>query len=259
MTSRRGAGAALGALGVVLVLGLGELASRAAVVAPEDVPPPSDVLSEFVGQVGRGTFWSDVVHTLTGWAVGLAVAVFLGVLVGALLGSSATLWRALRPTVEFLRPVPSVALIPLAILVWGQSLSSTVFLVAFGAVWPMVVQTMYGVSQIDEVARDTARSFALSRVDVARYVILPSALPFVATGLRIASATALIVGVTAEVIIGTPGLGATIALSQASGAVVKMYALIFTTGVLGVAIHVVFTRLEHHFLRWHVSQQGPAI
>jgi ABC-type nitrate/sulfonate/bicarbonate transport system permease component len=255
IAERRGAGLVLGALGVVLVFAFAELVSRAGIVSEHDIPPPTRVLDEFVAQLGASEFWSQTWNTMLGWAVGLALASILGVALGILLGSSVYVRTALRPTVEFLRPVPSVALIPLAILIWGQDLGSKVFLVIVGALWPIVIQSMYGVSQVDDVARDTARTFGLDRRDRLRFLILPSALPFIATGLRIASATALIVGVTAEVVIGNQGLGNGIALAQAGGNTVHMYALILATGVLGIAIHIAFTALERPLLRWHPSQR----
>jgi len=255
ITQRRGASVVLGTLGVLIAFGIAELISRTGIVDARDVPPPSHIVSEFFREMGTSAFWNQVADTMAGWAVGLAIAVVAGVALGMLLGSSVYVWTALRPTVEFLRPVPSVALIPLAILVWGQDLGSKVFLIVVGALWPMVIQTMYGVSQVDDVARDTARSYGLSRLDRIRHLVLPSALPYIATGLRIASATALIVGVTAEVVIGNPGLGNAISLAQAGGNTVHMYALILTTGVLGVLIHIVFSTLERHFLRWHTSQR----
>jgi ABC-type nitrate/sulfonate/bicarbonate transport system permease component len=258
LTARRGAPALLGALGVVAVLVLAELVSRLGIVDARDIPPASAVIRELVDELGASTFWQQVGDTMAGWAVGLAIAVVAGIVIGLVLGSSIYAWSALRPTIEFLRPVPSVALIPFAILVWGQDLGSKVFLIVFGALWVMVIQTMYGVSQVDDVARATARSFGLSRVDRVRYLIVPSALPFIATGLRIASATALIVGVTAEVVIGNPGLGSAIALAQSAGNTEKMYALILATGLLGVAIHVVFSGFERRLLHWHTSQRGGA-
>lgn len=257
-TSRRGAGFVLGSLGIVLAFAIAEVVSRTGLVSPQDIPAPTDVLAEFFRQMGTTAFWQATADTMAGWAVGLAIAVVAGVTIGMIVGSSVYVWAALRPTIEFLRPVPAVALIPLAILVWGQDLGSKVFLIVFGALWPMVVQTMYGVSQVDDVARDTARSFRLGRLDRIRHLILPSALPFIATGLRIASAAALIIGVTAEIVIGNPGLGNALALAQAGGNTVHMYALILTTGLLGVLIHIVFSSIERYFLRWHVSQRRPS-
>jgi ABC-type nitrate/sulfonate/bicarbonate transport system permease component len=256
LVQRRGAGFVLGTLGVLIAFAVAELVSRTNLVSPQDIPPASEIVGEFVSQLGTSEFWAQTWNTMLGWAIGLALASVGGIVLGMILGSSVYVRTALRPTVEFLRPVPSVALIPLAILVWGQDLGSKVFLVVIGALWPIVIQSMYGVSQVDDVARDTARSYGLDRRDRVRYLVLPSALPFIATGLRIASATALIVAVTAEVVVGNKGLGNGIALAQAGGNTVHMYALILATGVLGIVIHIAFSALERPLLRWHTSQRG---
>lgn len=255
LTARRGASFGFGVAGVALAFGVVELISVTGLVSRQDVPAPTRIASSFISMLGSGGLWQLVADTMGGWALGLGLAVAGGIVLGLLLGSNEYLWVAFRPTVEFLRPVPSVALVPLAILLWGQAIGSKVFLIIVGAIWPMVIQTMYGVSQVDDVARNTARSYNLSRWDRIRYLLIPSALPYIATGLRIASATALIVGVTAEVVIGNHGLGNAISLAQAGGDTVKMYALIFATGLLGVLVHIVFSGLERHFLRWHTSQR----
>ena len=173
-----------------------------------------------------------------------------------MIGSSPLLYRALRGVIEFLRPIPSVALIPLAVLVYGSGLESKVFLAAFAATWPLLMQTLYGVQDVDPVATDTARSFGFSRAQRLLRVTLPSAVPYVATGVRISAAVALILVVTAELVIGSPGLGRQINLARQGGNVELMYALILATGLLGMAVNALFTRIEHRVLHWHPSQRG---
>ncbi|WP_324274917.1 ABC transporter permease [Blastococcus brunescens] len=114
---------------------------------------------------------------MQGWAIGLGISILLAAPLGVLIGSNAYLDRATRATVEFLRPVPSVALLPLAILVLGISMDMKIFLVAFATFWPILVQAIYGVQDVDPVARDTARSFGVGRVAIFFRVTLPSAAP----------------------------------------------------------------------------------
>jgi ABC-type nitrate/sulfonate/bicarbonate transport system permease component len=164
-----------------------------------------------------------------------------------------------RAVVEFLRPIPSVALIPLAILIWGSGLESKVFLAAFASTWPLLMQTLYGVQDVDPVATDTARSFGLSRPQRFLHVTLPSAGPYIATGIRISAAVSLILAVTAELVIGSPGLGQQINIARQSENVDVMYALIAVTGLLGWGVNVVFTRLERRVLFWHPSQRAEVV
>jgi ABC-type nitrate/sulfonate/bicarbonate transport system permease component len=106
------------------------------------------------------------------------------------------------------------------------------------------------------VATDTARSFGFSRAQRLLRVTLPSAVPYIATGVRISAAVALILAVTAELVIGSPGLGREINLARQGQDVELMYALILATGLLGVAVNVLFTRVERRVLHWHPSQRG---
>ena len=149
-------------------------------------------------EVQASSFWKAVGNTLQGWAIGLAIAALIAIPVGIVVGSSQLLYRIARAVIEFLRPIPSVALIPLAILIWGSGLESKVFLAAFAATWPLLMQTLYGVQDVDPVATDTARSFGFGRTSRLLRVTLPSAVPYIATGVRISAAVALILAVTAE-------------------------------------------------------------
>ena len=197
--------------------------------------------------------------TLQGWALGLGIACLVAIPSGILIGSSPLLYRALRVPIEFLRPIPSVALIPLAVLVYGSGLQSKVFLAAFAATWPLLMQTLYGVQDVDPVATDTARSFGFSRGSRLLRVTLPSAVPYIATGIRISAAVALILVVTAELVIGAPGLGREINLARQGSNVELMYALILATGLLGLLVNQLFTWAERRVLRWHPSQRVEAV
>jgi ABC-type nitrate/sulfonate/bicarbonate transport system permease component len=162
----------------------------------------------------------------------------------------------MRAVIEFLRPIPSVALVPLAVLIYGSGLESKVFLAAFASTWPLLMQTLYGVQDVDPVATDTARSFGLRRAQRMLRVTLPGAVPYIATGIRISAAVALILAVTAELVIGNPGLGKLLATAQSSGAYASTYAIVVVTGILGVLVNLVFRAVERWTLSWHPSQRG---
>jgi ABC-type nitrate/sulfonate/bicarbonate transport system permease component len=246
--------APLAAVAVLLVLW--ELVVRVGIVAETNIPPASAALSELLNQFGDGAFWSAVGSTLEGWAAGLGIAITLGVPLGLLIGSSRWAYRGLRVPIEFLRPIPSVALIPLAVLIYGQGLQSKVFLAAFASFWPLLIQTIYGVQDVDPVATDTARSFGLGRLERMWRVTVPSAVPYIATGIRISSAVALILAVTAELVIGAAGLGREINVARSGGNLDVMYALIVATGLLGWLLNLATSAGERRVLHWHPSQRG---
>jgi ABC-type nitrate/sulfonate/bicarbonate transport system permease component len=252
---RRIPDAALPWLSVAAVLALFELLPRIGILPREHFPPISETLSTLFDQLGESRFWEAVWHTLQGWALGLGIAAALAIPLGIVIGSSRLLYRAARGLIEFLRPIPSVALIPLAILIYGTGLQSKVFLAAFASFWQLIVATLYGVQDVDPVATDTARSFGFSRGQRLFRVTLPSAVPYIATGLRIASAVSLILTVTAELVIGSAGLGQAINVARSGGNVELMYALIIVTGILGVLLNMIFVHAERRVLHWHPSQR----
>ena len=253
---RRVPQAALGLSGLAGLVLLVELLPRTGLVPSRYFPPASEIAVALAELTGRGAFWTAVGDTLRGWAIGLSVAAVAGVVLGLLIGSSRPARELTDSTIEFLRPIPSVALIPLAILVFGSDIESKLLLVVYAAFWQVLVQVLYGVADVDPIAQDTARSYGLGAWARARHVTWPTTLPYVMTGLRLGAAVALILAVTAELVIGVPGLGELLNTAQSSGAVAQTYALVVVTGILGVLVNVVFRAVERRVLAWHPSQRA---
>jgi ABC-type nitrate/sulfonate/bicarbonate transport system permease component len=233
-----------------------ELAPRAGLVPARWLPPLSEIAGALAEQAARPQFWTALAATLRGWAIGLAVAVVAGTVLGIVLGSFAPLRAATGSTIEFLRPIPSVALIPLAVLLYGTDLRSKLLLVVYASFWQVLVQVLYGVQDVDPVARETARSYRLGTWAQVRHVTWPTTLPYLMTGVRLAATVALVLAVTAELVIGNPGLGREIAVAMSSGAVTATYALVVVTGLLGVAVNLLARALERRVLAWHTSVRG---
>src|SRR5262245_28214367 len=242
-------------LSVAAALVFWELISRTGVISEKDLPSMSTTFNELWSLVQTGDFWVAFFQTVRGWALGLGVAAALAIPIGILLGSSDFAASAFRVPIEFLRPIPSAALIPVLFLTLGTTLQSEIFLAAFGAFWPLLVQTMYGVRDVDPVALDTARSFHIGPTERLYRIKLPSAVPYIATGMRIASGVALILAFTAELFMGNPGLGQKVNVAQAFGLDNQLYAYALATGFLGLAIHLFTTAAERRVLRWHPSQR----
>ncbi|MFD3684025.1 ABC transporter permease [Nocardiopsis sp. NPDC058631] len=246
----------LGALGIVAFLALWEAVPRLGVVSDRYLPPASEVLVALAERATTPAFWTAVGDTLAGWALGLAIAFVAAVVLGFTLGALPRVRAFTNSTVDFLRPIPSVALIPLAVLMYGTDIRSTLLLVVYACFWLIYIQVLYGVADVDPVAEQTARSYGLGRLARVRHVVWPTTLPYLMTGLRLAAAVALILSITAQLIIGSPGIGREIAVAQSSGAVASVYALIVATGGLGVLINTGVRALERRVLRWHTSVRG---
>ncbi|MEU5880531.1 ABC transporter permease [Spirillospora sp. NPDC047279] len=252
-------GWALGLTGLAALMAVVELAPRAGLVQERFLPPFSRMLSALADQAGTPEFWRALLETLRGWALGLAIAMAAGVLLGIVIGAVPPLRAVTTSTIEFLRPIPSVALIPLAVLLYGTQLRATLLLVVYASFWQVLVQVLYGVRDVDPVARETARSYRFGPLAQVRTVVWPTALPYVMTGFRLGASVALILEITGELVIGSPGLGRQIAVAQTSGAVAAMYALVIVVGLIGVTVNVIARATERRVLRWHPSIRGEAI
>jgi ABC-type nitrate/sulfonate/bicarbonate transport system permease component len=241
----------LGIVGFVAFGGLLEVLPRAGLVPAGYLPPSSRIARALADEARRSEFWTALGDTVRTWLTGLAIAVTAAVLCGLVIGSVPALRAATASTIEFLRPIPSVALIPLAVLLYGTGIRATLLLVVYAAFWQMLVQVLHGVADVDPVARETADSYRLGRLARTRYLVWPTALPYAVTGLRLATSVALVLAVTGELVIGTPGLGREIAVARSSNAVPAMYALVVVTGLLGVAANLATRAAERRALAWH--------
>jgi NitT/TauT family transport system permease protein len=241
------------------VLGLAsEILGRAGIVHRDFLPPASTILGRAVSLAGDGSFLTNLFSTIKAWALGLAIAVAGGVPLGILLGSVPVLNTAVRAVVEFLRPIPSVALIPLVSLILGSGQTTEVTLIVYAATWPVLFNTIYGLQDVDPVARETMRTFGFGRLAVIWRVALPSAAPFIATGVRLAAGVALILAVGTEILSGFgEGLGTFIAQAQESVDGTKdVLAGTVWIGTLGLLVNLALLQGERRLFRWHHAQTG---
>jgi ABC-type nitrate/sulfonate/bicarbonate transport system permease component len=241
------------AAGVLVLAAMWEAAPRLGLLNVKFFPPLSAVLTQLAALCFTAEFWGFVASTARTWGIGLAIATAAGVAIGLVIGLTPGARKYTHSTIEFLRPIPSVALIPGVILLFGSRYQSGVVLITYAAFWQVLLQMLYGLNDIDSVARDTAHSFRFSRIGYVRHVAWPTLLPFVFTGVRLAAAMALVLAVTAEMVIGSQGIGRGIMVAQASDATAEAYAYVLVAGLMGMAINVAARRLETRLLRWHPS------
>ena len=241
-------------IATMLALELGRLALG--VSSEATIPSLWSVIGDFVGLLVEADFWQAMVQSLVPWLIALGLALAIGIPVGFAIGSSPWFRGALSTPVEILRPIPSVALIPLTVVWLGATgWSAKIFLATFASVWPVVYQARYGAGQIDSTLAQTARSYGLGPVARVRHVVLPSMAPFVATGIRLAAAIALILVISSELLIGGDGIGVAINDARQALDLPRMYALTAASGLLGWLVAYGLKRLEARALFWHSSQR----
>jgi ABC-type nitrate/sulfonate/bicarbonate transport system permease component len=252
---RLGASRASGALLLVALLALWQVSALYWVASP-NWPPVTRVLAAIADGLRSGelaeVFGSSLYRMLAGYALGTAAALAAGLL----MASVRLVHAALEPAVELLRPIPIPAIIPPLILILGVDDAMKIFIVAFSAFFPVLVNTIAGVRAVDRVALDVARTFGVGRLRTALRVVLPAALPFVLAGMRISLALALIVTVVAEMIAGSAGIGYYIMTMQYALRAGDMYAAIFLLAALGYALNRGFLAIERRALHWYHLQRN---
>lgn len=242
-------------LGLLIVLAALDVASRTGLLPRDSFPPVSEMFAKLGDIAVTADYRDDLLETLRGWGMAMLLATAIGVPLGLVIGATRVGYLLSRVTVDFLRPIPSVALIPLLVLIFGTRPALKVTLGTFGATFPLLFQAMYGVRDVDPVAKDTARAFGLNGVQRLVRVILPSCLPFIVTGLRIASSIALILVVTGEYVLSIDGIGESVFLAQSGAAYDQMYAYVISGGLLGLVLNALFQLGERRVLFWHPSQR----
>jgi ABC-type nitrate/sulfonate/bicarbonate transport system permease component len=214
------------------------------------VPPPSEMFVALWRGLIDGDISSQVGVTLSVYIRGLALAAALAITVGVLMGTYRPVYNALKIIVEFLRPVPSVAMIPLAILFFGLGAEMRIAVISYAAFWPLLISTLYGVRAIDPLALDVARNFGVVGAECMWRVTFPSALSSIATGFRVSATIALVVTITTELIAGNSGLGYYISQMEQADRLPPMYAAIVLTGLLGYVLNTLYFELERRFVFW---------
>jgi NitT/TauT family transport system permease protein len=217
----------------------------------QSIATPSSTLRALYEELANGTLSGQIGVTLHAYIEGLALAIVIGVTAGVLIGSSRTLRDASSVVVEFLRPIPGVALIPLAILFFGPfGIAASRFVVAFAATWPILINTIYGVRGVDRLLYDVARTSGVGRAGTLFRVTVPAALPSIATGIRVSAAIALVVCVTAEYVIRAGGVGAYMNDQKAAIRLPELYAAVVLVGLLGFTVNAGLRVVQRRTLFW---------
>lgn len=250
-------GPVLFTVAVLLVLELG----RRALGLSEEATLPSlaSVLRNLVGLIVDGDFWNAMYQTMLPWLIALAISIAVGVPLGFAMGANRWARSAFTVPVEILRPIPSVALIPLTVVWLGATgWTAKIFLAVFASLWPLLYQARYGAGQVDSTLAQTATSYGLPLSARIRHVYLPSVAPFLATGIRLSAAIALILVVSSELLIGGDGIGVAINDARNAADLPRMYALTAASGLLGWLLAELLKRVEAKALFWHSSQRLKA-
>lgn len=238
---------------IVVILILWEAFSYWKIIDPVAFPQVSLIFRSWYLVLDSGEIPQELSYSLGRIFTGISLAAMVGIPLGLLMGTVSFIHRLFEPLVEFVRPIPSSAYIPVAILFLGIGNHMKVFVVFLACLFPILLNTFSGVRGVDPVLIDTGRTFGVPRLKGLAQIIFPAALPNILTGIQISLGLALVVAVVAEMITGNNGMGYFILNMQRIFRVPEMFAGIFTLGILGYLVNLIFLQIEGYLLRWRAT------
>lgn len=247
----------IGSVGVLAgLIALWWVASNAGWVSRVFLPTPQATLASLAeglnlsGGADQGELLAFTLATVRRMLEGWLLASLFGVLLGAAIGVSPSVRAWVQPTLEFIRPLPASALLPLAISIFGLNPAMVLFVVAFGAMWPVLLATVHGFAAVEPRLVEVARCLQMPRAAFVWKIGLPNAMPDILAGMRLSMTISLIVAVVGEMIASQRGLGQAILLAARAFRASDLFAGIVLLGVIGFASNALLALAEKKLLRW---------
>ncbi len=232
------------------MLALWWLASHQQWVSKVFLPTPEAAAAALVEGLTDGDLAAYTGATVTRMVLGWLLASVLGMGFGALIGISAAARAWLQQLLEFIRPLPASALLPLAIAIFGLSPTMVLVVVSFGAMWPVLLATVHGFAAVHARLQEVALALQLSKLDFVLKIGLPNAMPDILAGMRLSLTVSLVVAVVGEMIASQPGLGQAILLAARSFRASELFAGVILLGAIGFASNALLALAEQSLLRW---------
>ncbi|MDR2601704.1 MAG: ABC transporter permease [Spirochaetaceae bacterium] len=234
----------------IVFFGLWEIAPRLNWIDPVFFPPFSKVMVTFWDLLISGALPMNLLVSLqraaTGFALGAVFAIPLGLLIGWFRGFE----KLMKPLLETLRQTSAIALYPVLVVIFGLGETSKIALVFWGTIWAMLLNSISGVKNADPVLIKAARAMGASQLVIFTKVILPGAMPYLLTGIRLSATASILILVAAEMMGASKGLGYMLYDAQMKYKIPQMYVAIVTMGILGVSVNTLLTLLERKLLGW---------
>ena len=230
-----------------------QLAANLRLVSPVFLPGPDKAWAALVRGFSSGDLAAKLIGTLEHMAYGWLAASIAGIALGALIGSSKMMRAYVAPSLEFLRPLPVSAIIPVAIAMLGLTRGMALFVIAFGAIWPIMLATIHGFAAVEPRLYEVARSLQMSRAAIIGKIALPSALPDILAGMRLSLTVALILSVVCEILAGLDGLGQWVLLSARAFRSADLFAGVILLGATGYLTSIAMSLVEQRLLAWQTA------
>lgn len=226
-----------GLLTIALCAVLWEALVRFGAVHYSYLPAPSTIFIGIAELISSGQFWADTAHTLQAVIMGWMIAGIVGIVLGLMLGVSPALRRYSLASIEVLRPMPGIAFVPVALLLFGFSLKTELVVIVLPALWPVLINTMGGVAAVHQRLFEVGATFRLSRTQMVAKIVIPAALPSILVGLRLSLTLALVLAIVAEMIGNPTGLGYAVVREEQALHPALMFADVIAIGTLGIVLN----------------------
>lgn len=240
---------------LILVVGW-ELFTLTPMVDTDSLPSPSMIFSALIGLWGSAVYWSALGQTLMVWGLGLGLSALIGIPAGLLIGASLRATQSTRWVVDFFRTIPTIALLPLVLLLFGATMQMSITMIVLSAVWPLLIQSMYAAKQVEPLHKWVMATFRIGLLDRLRFLWAPSVALFVSTGMRLAATMALLMTIAAEYLGGAPGLGLQLSLNELAFRRPEVFAYALTAGMIGLLINLLLIQIQRRALWWHPIIRG---
>jgi ABC-type nitrate/sulfonate/bicarbonate transport system permease component len=237
-------------LSPIALLLLWEVLARLGILDTRFFPAPSQILSTLLTMMKSGELQDDTLISMTRLAVGFLVGGIPALIIGVVMGLNSTLRAMIDPLIAATYPIPKSSILPLALLVLGLGEASKIFMVAIGVFYPIAMNAMAGVREINKVYLDVGHNFKASRWDVFRTIALPGAMPMIMTGIKLGVGMGLVLIAIAEMVGAKSGLGYLIWNAWETFAVDQMYVGLFVIALIGFALTLILNELEKVFVPW---------
>jgi ABC-type nitrate/sulfonate/bicarbonate transport system permease component len=226
-----------GTLTLLAFVALWEVAVRSGAVTFDYLPAPSAIAVAFAGIVRSGELLAATLHTLGSILIGWVLALLIGGALGLLFGLSAFARRWFLATLEILRPLPAIAFLPVALLLFNFSLTTEIVVMVYASIWPMFINTMGGIANVQSRLHDVSLTLKLTPLQTLLKVLIPAAAPAILVGARLCLGLTLVLAIIAEMIGNPHGLGYAMVNALISIQPEQMFAYVLFTGVLAIALN----------------------
>jgi ABC-type nitrate/sulfonate/bicarbonate transport system permease component len=240
----------------VLWLILWEIFARTGVISRLFFPPPTSIIHTLIKMLMSGKLIIHLAATIERLSLGVLLGGFSGLILGLAMGWSARLRTLVDPVIAAIHPIPKLAIFPLIMIIFGIGELSKIVAIAIACFFPMLINSMAGVRQLNPVFFEVSRNYGASAWKTFTRIVIPGSLPMVLTGARLAINMAMVITISVELLAAREGLGVIIWFSWQTMRIEDLYASLIVIAALGIGLNLLLQYLSHKLVPWYSEKTG---